>query len=56
MIKAAQWAKGIESRVTALELRLQPGQQISEAQAAELAQQVKAVAHALTSKGASNSY
>jgi hypothetical protein len=56
MTRAAQWAKGIESRVTALELRLQPGQQISEAQAAELAQQVKAVAHALASKGGANGY
>lgn len=54
--RAAQWAKGIESRVTALELRLQPGQQISEAQAAELAQQVKAVAHALERNGGTNGY
>jgi hypothetical protein len=54
--RAAQWAKGIESRVTALELRLQPGGRISEAQAAELAQQVKAVAHALSRKGVNNGY
>lgn len=54
--RAAQWARGIESRVTALELRLQPGQQINEAQAAELAQQVKAVAHALEHKGGTNGY
>lgn len=54
--KAAHWAKGIEHRVTALELRLQPDQQISEAQAAELAQQVKTVAHALERKGGTNGY
>jgi hypothetical protein len=56
MRQAAQWAKGIESRVTALELRLQPDERISEAQAAELAAHVKTVAQALESKGTTNGY
>ncbi|NNJ12965.1 hypothetical protein EKD04_021810 [Chloroflexales bacterium ZM16-3] len=56
MGKAAHWAKGIESRVTALELRLEGDEPISESQAADLALSVKNVAHLLTSKGTQNGY
>jgi hypothetical protein len=56
MDRSAQWARGIEGRVSALEIRLSPETQISEAQAAELALQVKAVAYALTQKGQANGY
>jgi hypothetical protein len=56
MGNAAQWAKGIDARVTALELKLQPDQQITEAQATELATNVKAVANALEQQGATNGY
>jgi ORF6C domain len=45
--KSARWARGIESRVTALELQLDSGQHISDAQAAELAGAVKNVAAVL---------
>ena len=41
MGKAAQWAKGIESRVTALELHLTGDEAITETQAADLALAVK---------------
>jgi hypothetical protein len=54
--RARQWAKGIESRVSALEIRLSPDRRISDAQAAEVALQVKAVAHALTQQGQANGY
>ena len=53
---AAQWARGVEARLSSLELHIEPQQPISEAQAAELAQQVKAVAHALGQQGAANPY
>jgi hypothetical protein len=56
MNRSAQWARGIEQRVTALEIRLSPERQISEAQAAELALQVKAIAYALTQRGQANGY
>jgi hypothetical protein len=56
MGKAAQWAKGIDSRVTALELRLEGDEPISETQAADLALAVKTVAQALDAKGTANSY
>jgi len=54
--RARRWAKGVEGRVTALELRLSPEQPISEAQAAEIALAVKAVAHALQEQGQTNGY
>jgi hypothetical protein len=54
--RARHWAKSIDGRVAALELRLSPEQPISEAQAAEIALAVKAVAHALQEKGQSNGY
>lgn len=47
MNNAAQWAKNIDARVTALEVRLQPDHQISTSQAGELALQVKTLAAAL---------
>ena len=53
---AAQWARGVEARLSALELTIGPEQPITESQAAELAQQVKAVAHALGQQGAANPY
>ena len=56
MGKAAHWAKGIESRVTALELRLEGDEAVSEAQAAELALAVKNVAHLLKNQGEQNGY
>ena len=45
-----------EQRFEALELRLSEGATISEAEAAELALSVKAVAHALEQRGAANGY
>jgi hypothetical protein len=45
--KSARWARGIEDRVSALELQVNPGEHISDAQAAELAGAVKNVAAAL---------
>ncbi len=45
--KSARWARGIEDRVSALELQLDSGEHISDAQAAELAGAVKNVAAAL---------
>jgi hypothetical protein len=54
--QAGQWARGIETRVTALELRLGDNQPISKAQSADIALSVKAVAHALEQKGTTNSY
>ena len=45
--KSARWAKGIEDRVSALELQVSPQEHISDAQAAELAGAVKNVAAAL---------
>jgi hypothetical protein len=56
MDAAAQWAKGVESRLSTLELSIGPQQPISETQAAELAQHVKAVAHALSERGTANAY
>lgn len=56
MNSAAQWARGIDARVSALEVRLTPGQPISEAQAAELAMHVKTIANALEQSGKSNGY
>lgn len=56
MTRAAEWARGIERRVTTLELRLTAEEPISEAQAAELAGAVKAVAHALEERGTPNGY
>jgi len=56
MGKAAHWAKGIERRVTTLELRLEGDEAISEAQAAELALAVKNMAHLLESQSTANSY
>lgn len=53
---AAQWAKGIDTRVSALELRMLPDQQISTSQAGELALQVKTVAAALEQQGKTNGY
>ena len=53
----ARWAKRTDQRITALELRIaEDDEQISEAQAAELALAVKAVANALVQHGASNGY
>lgn len=54
--KAAQWAKGIEARVTSLELRLGDDITITEAQATDLALAVKAVAHALEQRGITSAY
>lgn len=56
--KSAQWAKGIDSRLTALELRVIQDEEtvISEAQAADLSLAVKAVAHALEQQGSKNGY
>jgi hypothetical protein len=56
MGKAAQWAKGIEARVTSLELRMGDDVAITEAQAADLALAVKAVAHALEQRGTTSAY
>ena len=56
MGKAAQWAKGIESRVTALELHLTGDEAITETQAADLALAVKNVAHLLEAQGTTNGY
>lgn len=56
MGKAAQWAKGMEARVSALELRLGDEQPITGAQAADLALAVKAAANALEQKGIPNGY
>lgn len=50
------WAKTIEVRLSTLELEVSPQQPISEAQAAELALAVKAVANSLEQRGAPNSY
>lgn len=53
----ARWAKRTDERITALELRLtEDDEQISEAQAAELALTVKTVANALLQHGAANGY
>jgi hypothetical protein len=53
----ARWAKRTDERITALELRLtEDDEQISEAQAGELALAVKTVANALTQQGAANGY
>ena len=54
--RARQWARGIENRVTALEVHFFPDTRISDAQAGELAQQVKAVAYALQQRGQANGY
>lgn len=63
MGRAAQWAKGIEGRVTALEVRLSPLEahlspdtSISNAQAGELALTVKTVANALEQRGQARGY
>lgn len=56
MNNAAQWAKDITTRVTALEVRLLPDTQISTSQAGELALQVKAVANALEQRGQERGY
>ena len=53
---AAQWAKGIDARVTALEVRQLPDTQINTSQVAELALQVKAVANALEQRGQERGY
>jgi P22_AR N-terminal domain/ORF6C domain len=45
--RSAHWAKTIEARVSGLELQINPGQHISDAEAAELAGAVKNVAAAL---------
>lgn len=45
--KSARWARGIEDRVSTLELQISPQEHISDAQAAELAGAVKNVAAAL---------
>jgi hypothetical protein len=53
----ARWAKRTDERIITLELRLtEDDEQISEAQAAELALAVKTVAAALVQHGASNGY
>src|SRR5262245_52302041 len=53
----ARWAKRTDERITTLELRLaEDDEQISEAQAADLALAVKTVANALAQQGATNSY
>jgi hypothetical protein len=53
----ARWAKRTAERITTLELRLtEDDEQISEAQAAELALAVKTVANALEQQGAANGY
>ena len=53
----ARWAKRTDERITTLELRLtEDDEQISEAQAAELALAVKTVAAALEQHGATNGY
>ena len=53
----ARWAKRADERISSLELRLtEGGEQISEAQAAELALAVKTVANALVQHGAANGY
>ncbi len=54
--RARQWAKGIDARVSALEIRLDPAQPISETQAGELALHVKNVAYALQQSGERNGY
>lgn len=56
MTRAAQWAQGIEQRVSALELSVSPAAPLSEAEAAELAGAVKNVAAALEAGGAPNGY
>ena len=56
MGRAAQWAKGIESRVSALEVHLAPDTRISDAQAGELALQVKTIANELELRGHVNGY
>lgn len=56
MDRAAEWARGVEGRLSALEISLSGEAPISEAQAAELAQQVKAAAHALTQQGQERAY
>lgn len=53
---AAAWAKGIDARVTALEVRVLPDTQITNSQAGELALTVKNVAGALEQRGQVNSY
>lgn len=45
--RSARWARTIEARVSSLELQVDPGEHISDAQAAELAGAVKNVAAAL---------
>jgi hypothetical protein len=53
----ARWAKRTDERISSLELRLtESDEQISEAQAAELALAVKTVANALVQHGAANGY
>jgi hypothetical protein len=53
----ARWAQGTDERITALELRLSADdEQISEAQAGELALAVKTVAAVLAQQGAANGY
>jgi hypothetical protein len=56
MGRAAQWAKGIERRVTVLEVHLAPDTRISNAQAGELALQVMTVANELEQCGQANGY
>lgn len=56
MNQAAQWARTIDARVTALEVRSSGGKTISEAEAAELALHVKTVAQAMEGAGHTNSY
>jgi hypothetical protein len=61
--QAARWARRVDQqlgdtgeRISALELRLDPQQPIDDAQAAELAGAVKAVAQALEQRGVANAY
>jgi len=56
LTQAAQWARGIDDRVTALELRLGDEHPITAAQAADVALAVKTVAHALEQRGTPNGY
>ena len=56
--KSARWAKGVDTRITTLELQVKQLTEapITEAQAADLSLAVKAVAHALEQQGTPNGY
>lgn len=58
MHKSAQWAKGVDTRLTTLEIQVKQLTEapITEAQAADLSLAVKAVAHLLAQQGTPNGY